>query len=667
MSSTSLALNSGVNCRRFAITIRPPTGPTPPLCTCPVFGAHYKLFLSTAPTGGTLIPLGTFTTDATIPPGEFITRSLPFFPPSSTGTYYVVAETDVNAAIVEASTANNTTVAAQPLQVLPAYTANVSSKVSVAVAGTPIPLAGTATLTSTNGPAAFDLVNIHIFVGGTERIISALTDANGNFSATFMPLPGEAGQYTIGATNPGVAQANIQGSFTIIGMSATPPSETASVIPGTPAIAGQVTLTNLSNVPLSNLTTTVVGAPGNLNVSVTLGNGSANQGLAGAGTLALNYRVTATDTSVSTGTFTIHVATTEGATVDIPVQFSVISLTPKLIANPGTLQAGMIPANQTVVQFTLTNSGGAASGPLQIVLPSNYSFLSLSTPASIPSLAPGASTQVTLLLSPTPTLPLATYSGNIIVQGPAGNTTIPFSFVNLATATGELQITTVDEFTYYAAGSPNLAGAGVTVTNALTNQVAATGTTDSNGLFDLPSLQEGYYQIHISADQHTSYDATVFVNPGVLNPVTAFLSRQVVKYTFTVLPTSIQDQTQVEVSSIFETNVPDPVITLDPPTLDVGDLTQVGQVKQVNVTITNHGLVAAQNMMFDIGTHPYYSITALIRNIGTLPADSSITIPFILRRIAVPDSVSPMDTTPGAVADPSILMTGGAGRLRHIG
>jgi Tn3 transposase DDE domain len=24
------------------MSMRPPTGPTPPLCTCPVFGAHYK-------------------------------------------------------------------------------------------------------------------------------------------------------------------------------------------------------------------------------------------------------------------------------------------------------------------------------------------------------------------------------------------------------------------------------------------------------------------------------------------------------------------------------------------------------------------------------------------------------------------------------------------------
>ncbi len=261
-------------------------------------------------------------------------------------------------------------------------------------------------------------------------------------------------------------------------------------------------------------------------------------------------------------------------------------------------------------------------------------------------------------MTPTPSLPLATYTGNITIEGASGDTIVPFSFVNLSNAIGDLQITTVDEFTYYAAGSPNLAGASVTVTNSLTQQVAATGTTDANGLFDLPNLPEGYYDLHITADQHSSYTATVFVNPGVTNPVTAFLSRQVVTYNFTVLPTQIQDQTQVQVDSTFQTDVPAPVIVVSPAVIDFSNLTFVGQVEQINLTITNYGLIAAQGMTIGVPNHPYYSVTPLITNIGDLPAKSSITIPVIIERIAVPDSKSLVDTTPGAVADPSLLMEG---------
>src|SRR6266542_1057949 len=43
-SRTTCALNSWLKCRRFAMSMRPPSGLTPPLCTCPVFGAHYKLY-----------------------------------------------------------------------------------------------------------------------------------------------------------------------------------------------------------------------------------------------------------------------------------------------------------------------------------------------------------------------------------------------------------------------------------------------------------------------------------------------------------------------------------------------------------------------------------------------------------------------------------------------
>jgi len=615
-----------------------------------------QVYITDQPTGGALTPLGDpVDFNGTMPPGLSYSRTLTFFAPEETGNYWIVVQTNIGNTVTEALTTNDTAVSAQPMQVLPSYTATVQAAIPVAVVNTPIPLSGTATMAG-GGPAQYQLVNIHIFTAGTERIISALTDQNGNFSTTFQPLPGEAGVYTIGATNPGVSQATVQGGFDIIGMSAQPPTASLSLIAGSSAVGGQVTLTNLTDIPLSDLQASVVGAPSNLDVTLTLGDGTPNQGLAGSGTLTLGYNASATDLSTPSGSFTIDVTSAEGATVDIPVSFTVIAQEPDVVASPSNLQAGMIPANQTVVQFTLTNQGGAASGPLQIDLPSNYSFLSLATPATIPSLDPGASTQITLLLTPTPELPLANYTGNIVVQGSSGNTIIPFSFINLSTSTGDLQITTVDEFTYYAQGSPNLAGANVTVTNSLTQQVAATGQTDANGLLDLPDLPEGYYEIHITANQHSSYDATVFVNPGITNTVTAFLSAQVVQYNFTVLPTQIPDQTQVQVNSVFQTNVPAPVIVVSPAVINFGNLNTVGQTEQINVTITNHGLIAAQGMTIGVPTHPYYSVTPLITNIGTLPADSSITIPVIITRIAVPDSTSLIDTTPGAVADPAYLV-----------
>ncbi len=629
--------------------------------TAPAVGPWQdQVFITNQPTGGALTPLGApIAFNGTMAPGLFYSRSLSFFAPEETGNYWIVVQTSVGNTVTEAVTSNDSTVSPQPVNVLPSYTATVQADVPVSLMDTPVPLSGSATLAG-GGPAKFDLVNIHVFTAGTERIFSALTDQNGNFTATFTPLPGEAGVYTVGATNPGVAQASVQGGFDILGMTAQPPSASLSLVAGSPAQSGQITLTNATDIPLSNLQASVLGAPSSLSVGLTLGDGTSDQELSGNATLSLSYTVSASNTSTPSGTFTIQVQSAEGATVDIPVSFTVIALAPDVVASPSSLQAGMISGSQSVVEFTLTNQGAAPSGPLDVELPPNYTFLSLASASAVPSLAPGASTQITLLLTPTPDLPLAKFSGNIIVQGSTATTVVPFSFINLSTATGDLQITTVDEFTYYAQGSPNLAGASVTVTNSLSQQVAATGTTNANGFLDVPDLPEGYYDVHIIAPQHASYDATIFINPGLTTPVTAFLSAQVVQYNFTVLPAEIPDETKIDVESTFQTNVPAPVIVVTPDVFDLGSLNTVGEVEQINVTIANHGLIAAQDMTIGIPTHPYYSFTPLISNIGTLPADSSITIPVIIRRIAVPDALSLIDTTPGAVADPGAFSESGA-------
>ena len=598
------------------------------------------LYVTNQPTGGVLTPLGTSVAfNGTLQPGQSYQRFLTFFAPEQTGNDWIVAQTNVGFTLAEALLTNDAKASAQPMQDLPSYTAKVTPDISSALAGTPVPLSGSATLAG-GGPAANQLVNIHIFTAGTERIISALTDQHGNFSTNFQPLPGEAGVYTIGATNPGVSQATVQGGFDIIGMSAQPPTASLSLTEDAAPTGGQFTLTNLTNIALSDLSASVVGAPGNLQVTATVGNGSPNQELTGFGSITVTYQASATDVTTPSGTFTIQVQSAEGASVDVPVSFTVAALAPKLVASPTSLQTAMIIGSQTIVQLTLENQGGAPTGALQVLLPppGQFNFLALGSPATVGSIAAGGSAQVTLLLVPPSNLPLGTFSGTIVVQGPSSSITVPFKFINLSSAIGELDITTVDEFTYYAQGSPNLAGANVTVTNSLTGVVAETGQTDSNGVLDFPELTEGYYQIHITATDHSPYDGTVLVGAGQATPVTAFLSRQLVQTSFTVMPTSVQDNIQVQVDTTFETNVPAPVITASPSVFDVGGLTQLGQTQQVNLTITNHGLIAAQDLTVNFGTHPYYSIVPLISNLSGLPADSSITIPVVMTRIGVPSS-----------------------------
>ncbi len=68
-----------------------------------------------------------------------------------------------------------------------------------------------------------------------------------------------------------------------------------------------------------------------------------------------------------------------------------------------------------------------------------------------------------------------------------------------------------------------------------------------------------------------------------------------------------------------------------------------GQSGTFNVTITNHGLIAAQGVTLDLPTDPEYTFTALTdRHRRALPAESSVVVPITVTRVA-PQSLSISD------------------------
>src|SRR5262249_23342754 len=150
----------------------------------------------------------------------------------------------------------------------PAYRATVATSIDTANAGTPVPLTGSAFDPLTGEPAANQPVTIHIHVRGTRRVINVVTDADGNFAATFQPLPSEAGHYPIGADAPGVATDTSQDEFSLVGMRSDTRQLDVRIAPGTP-LSGQIQLINLGDVPLTGLTASILGAPANVSVQLT--------------------------------------------------------------------------------------------------------------------------------------------------------------------------------------------------------------------------------------------------------------------------------------------------------------------------------------------------------------------------------------------------------------
>src|SRR5262249_48792407 len=152
------------------------------------------------------------------------------------------------------------------------------------------------------------------------------------------------------------------------------------------------------------------------------------------------------------------------------------------------------PGQQKVVSFDVTNIGGAPSGPLQVQVPDNIPWLTVASGDTIPSLAPGQKTTVTLTLTPPAATPLDLVDGTITLTGANTQLDVGYQIRTVSTAVGDLQVSVEDEYTFFASGSPLVAGATVLLRDPYDNTViVAQGTTDSTGHVTLPQVPEGKY------------------------------------------------------------------------------------------------------------------------------------------------------------------------------
>ena len=558
-----------------------------------------------------------------LPTGSSFDVRHSFYLPRVPGNYYLIAVTDAAGAVSELNEDNNSRVSVTPIQVDTTYTATVQTDLEVALAGTPVPLHGRIFKRGSGDPVPFGLANVYIRVRGTSRVIAVLADADGRFEATFTPLPREAGVYEIGADHPGLSTAATQDTFTLLGLKANPETASIRVIEGSRA-TGTVQVENLSNIPLHGAS---VRASGNLpNVSTTA---SLTQStVPGLGSIELDYTLSATDASYIAGTVILTVTTSEGVELQIPVYVGVDALRAVLVASPSSVGGGMKRGEQRSVEVTISNQGGLSSGPLSVSLPPGADWLRTSTP-TLAALAPGESAKVSLLLSPGADLPLGDYKGSFTLIGTTSSLDIPFSFRCLSDAKGDLRVRVEDEFTFYAAGAPRVAGASVEIADAISGETVANGVTNDQGELLVTDLFEGYYNVTVQADKHSSFRGAFLVRPGTVSDAVAFISRQTVSYNWTVTPIEIEDRYQVTIETTFETFVPTPVITLDPPSIDLNDYPLPEQ--QILLTIKNSGLIAAQGGKLNFSQHPYYEITPLVEDVGLIPAMGSVTIPVTIK------------------------------------
>ena len=582
-----------------------------------------RIYISTDNQLGGDILAGAITNVVPLAPNSSYARTVSITLPPDPALYHIIVVTDADEQVLEGSERNNV-ISVATIDVQPNYRATVETDLVAAPCGTAVPIHGRAFNPDDDSPARFKWVTVRLLNGGTRRLYDAFTDLNGLFQVLFTPLPTEVGDYQLAADHPRVTKDTPQDSFSLLGFSVSEKTATMTIVPET-ELRGQITLRNLTGVPLTGITAAATNAPASLGLTLNV-----SASLAGGASGTLDWSLNTTITNAARVVFPIDIASAEGCRQRILFTVNIAPLRPLLVAEPAFLDRGMVRGGQTLVPFTVRNVGGVASGPVEI-LPPAVSWMKIAGTNQLASLEPGGSTTVNVLLEPPADMPLLIYNGAIGLGNGRVGLALPYRLRAMSTAVGDLVITATDDYTYYVAGSPKLTNAVVKVSDPFTGQTVTNGVTDAAGEVRFVGLTEGAYTVDVTAPKHSTFRGTATIQPGVETALEAFLIRQTVTYRWSVVPVEVEDRYRVVLESVFETEVPVPNVIIEEPFLM--PLVFEGEATQVEIVLRNEGLIAAENVKLLLPTdHPQWLIEALVTDIGTVPARSRLEIPVLISR-----------------------------------
>ena len=587
--------------------------------------------------------LGTYKVNGPFEVGE--TKQVGFYVnlPEITGTQTILAEVDPDNLISELNDGNNTAFSAS-FEVKLDYIVTVETEPEVLYTKAPITVTGTTK--RMDGTAIGNMpVEVLLKAATGEKLLKTTSDAEGNYALTVDPSDLYAGSYAVYAGNLGSYGA-AQDRVEIAGMKVNQ-SRTAFTwdVENRSTTEGNFTVSNLSGVALSGVTIHAVNAPDNF---VFVSDGPAT--LDANGQLTVNYSITAAGETEGNGYELTYgwqkidfiAESDEGVTTEFSGYFysnpQIAVLTLSETKDVRTLYSG----KETFYEFQITNTGFGDTGEIHLNLPENDLIKIISNPV-IENLAYGESATVTLKVNPVALgngLSLnAPYTGSIGISAEnAKGAQFAFDYTFVGDKTGNITITLTDEWTQYAADHPMLSGAKVGVYNAYTEKLVTTGYTDENGSVSFSDLAEGKYILKYSADGHNNAQEVVTVRGGETLELNTFLQVSTVKYTWDVQRVELTDTYEIVLSTEFETNVPAPVVTIDGPTV-LPELAW-GESTLMNFTVTNHGLIAAQDFTFD--ALPALENGYTWRVLNDQPADiapnASITVSVLLERSTYTDS-----------------------------
>lgn len=568
-------------------------------------------------------------TDADIAVGATYTSVVELDAPSVPGNYRVTSEINPNGTVTELQTINNS--AYTETTVTTAYTYGIGTDKRTYNIGDKVVLGGTV---KTRGGATAASVEVepYIIYAGSRIALKATTDAEGKYSVEYTLQAGMGGEYGYGVCTPGENISAQQGTFNVYGISRTTTEYIKHEMYEGDVVSGTIKVKNMSSLPQHNLKAT---CEKNEQYDVTF---SGDTELAGGGTAEISYTIKPLSLSKTKewDRLTFNIATAEGASLSVVTYNYTRKHTPNLVVSTNSINTTVTKGKVRTYPIVLTNTGIAETGKITVSLPAALSdFISLATPATMPSLATGDSATVMLKFNAAKYDVNIYQKGSIAINCSEGNgKQIGFNVKVVSEEKGNLRIRVRDENTIYGnkdGEHPYVSNASVRLTDYNTGALVMQDVTGEDGSITFNDLNEGYYHLHVTADRHDTYNQNVLVSPGETTEHLATISYQAIKVDWTVEETEVEDEYEITTKFTYETQVPVPVVEMNAPeAIILADINR-GKSALFNVVLRNRGLIAAQNVQYTPPTADGFVFMPMVEYEGfTLAPEQSYVIPVLV-------------------------------------
>lgn len=509
--------------------------------------------------------------------GESTTISTSYQLPLLTGDYNFQAIVNPAGKLEEAVTTNNMSQEI-PITIKPNYQVTAKADKATYGQGEVITVTGTAT----GAKSAFADVEVYFINDDMRQTINAKTDANGNYSALFLPIDGTSGHFVIGACFPGEGKTEAMAEANVFGLKLQSHHTTCQLGQGG-SYNGTVTVSNTGNLAQTGIRVEQQDSPEGCVFSFPV----INRIEAGE-TLDVAYTINSAGNNGTDGVkrMIVSIKSNEGALTEHTIDYSIEPVQGSLktdsisFAMTMTLKDGEERTREFPI--TIWNEGMAPTGAITLSLPK---WIESVTPQQLPSLASGDSVTVILRVITKDMYLNMTKKGRIGMNCADGTgLSINIEVTPVSEQNGTFTIDVLDEFTYCTEEKPHVSGAKVQVVNKSTQEVVAEGVTNAEGKFTA-NIPEGWYRLKVTADYHESYDEYLLVDPGTNKTKRVFISFNGITTEWKVDETNVEDDYSMETVLKFETQVPPPYIDVIWPK----EKPQLG--KYYPVTIVNRGLI----------------------------------------------------------------------------